>query len=83
MRKIGDQIVLIPVFDGVASVERVFYLSGVADRIWALTSEPANIVALISKICEEYEIEHSQATNDVEEFIEEMLSLGLLERIES
>lgn len=62
------------------SVKRGEYygLNEVGARIWALLEQPLSTIELSERLCAEYEISPAQCQADVEPFIAELLSRGIL-----
>lgn len=58
---------------------RYFGLNEVGTRIFELLSEPRSVDDLVSVLVEEYEVSSSQLRSDVEQFVGEMMSRGLVE----
>ena len=56
-------------------------LTGCGGRVWELILEEATIPEIIQTICEEYEVETEEATNDITEFIEKLTAMKLVETV--
>lgn len=60
-----------------------FGLDGVGHRIWELLEEPTTVDAMVSKLVSEYEVEPDRCTSEVAALVDELVEVGLVERIDS
>ena len=58
---------------------RYFGLNEVGTRIFELLGEPRSVSDLVNILMEEYEVGAPQLRSDVEQFVGEMMSRGLIE----
>ena len=58
---------------------RYFGLNEVGTRIFELLSEPRSVSDLVDILVQEYEVGASRLRSDVEQFVGEMMSRGLIE----
>lgn len=56
-------------------------LTGCGGRVWELILEEATISEIIETICDEYEVETEEATNDITTFIEKLTAMKLVEMV--
>ncbi len=68
----GEAIILTPEDSMLHSLE------GVAARIWELIDKKVKIDWVVSKICEEYEVENETAEKEIVQFLEELQNKGLV-----
>ncbi|MDT0631226.1 PqqD family protein [Rubrivirga sp. S365] len=69
----GESVLLDPVSG------RYFGLNEVGTRIFELLSEPRSVSDLVDLLVQEYEVAPAQLRADVEQFVGEMMSRGLVE----
>jgi hypothetical protein len=55
-----------------------YKLDAVATRIWQLLEEPQSLESLVDQLLAEYEVERDQCTTDVQGYLDELESEGLL-----
>lgn len=55
-----------------------FGLGGIGGRIWALLAEPASAEHVVRTICAEYAVDEATCRADVEQFLQELLTHGLV-----
>lgn len=58
-----------------------FGLNEVSNRIWQLLQAPASETAIIEQILAEYDVSPEEAKKDLHNLLEEMLSTGLVEKV--
>ncbi|MEL6581826.1 MAG: PqqD family protein [Cyanobacteria bacterium J06621_12] len=58
-----------------------FGLNEVSNRIWQLLQTPASESAIIEQILAEYDVSPEEAKKDLHNLLEEMLSTGLVEKV--
>jgi CO dehydrogenase/acetyl-CoA synthase beta subunit len=76
--KLKDELVMMDIEAG-----RYFGLNAVATRIWDLLGSPVDIDELVSVLTEEYDISAAGCKEDVTDYLDEMLKLGLVKRMGS
>lgn len=66
------------------SIERGEYygIGGVGSRCWELLAEPMSIDALVKTICTEFEVDEATCQEDMQAFVDELLRLCLVQRID-
>lgn len=55
-----------------------FGLGGIGGRIWVLLAEPLSLAQLVQTVCDEYEVDEATCHADVEQFVNELLTHGLV-----
>ena len=70
----GESVLLDPVSG------RYFGLNEVGTRIFELLSEPRSVSELVDILVQEYEVSPARLKADVEQFVGEMMSRGLVAR---
>lgn len=56
-------------------------IGGVGSRIWELLEQPVPLAALVQTICAEFEVDEATCQIDVANFIDQLQSYGLVNRI--
>ncbi len=74
--RLHDELIMMDIEQG-----KYFSLNPVATRIWDLLAEPATIEEICSVLTEEYDVSDEQCGTEVSEYLDQMISLGLAERI--
>lgn len=78
VRKIGDQIMAVPVGSRTSDLHGMIVLSESAELLWEALKEGAELDDLVSILTENYDVETDVAIRDVENFIENLKKQGAL-----
>jgi hypothetical protein len=57
----------------------IYSFNQTGSLIWRLLETPKGLAELVSEVAHEYDIAHDQAQRDVTQFLNDMLSVGLVE----
>lgn len=71
-KKVGDEMVLVPVKDSVASMNVMFTLNEVGTFVWECLAEKTNEAEILDKLTEEFDIDRNTAEKDLHAFIEQL-----------
>jgi hypothetical protein len=71
-RKTGNEYVLVPVANNIADMNSVFTLNETGAFIWELIDGEKTLGEIIAAVTAEYDIDEGTASEDVEDFIENM-----------
>jgi hypothetical protein len=77
-RKVGDDIILVPVRAGVANLEAVFTMNAVGSAIWSRIDGTATVDDLARAVADEFDVAAAVAATDVEEFVRLLSAKGLV-----
>lgn len=77
-RKIAGELVLVPIRQNTGDLQCIYNLNEVAARIWELIDAQRSLEDIVSVIVEEYEVDHAQASNDVEVLAVQLKEMGLI-----
>jgi hypothetical protein len=77
-RVIAGETLIVPVRKGVGDLASIYSLNQVASSIWEAISCPCSKNEIVQLIAAEFEAERSQIERDVEAFLAEMESVGLV-----
>ncbi|MBP3441543.1 MAG: PqqD family protein [Clostridia bacterium] len=78
VRKIGDQIMAVPVGTRTSDLHGMIVLSESAELLWEALKEGAELDDLVSILTENYDVETDVALRDAENFIENLKKQGAL-----
>lgn len=79
-RRIGAEILVVPVRSGVGDLGSIYSLNEMGSFIWEKLAEPVSINAIVDAIIAAYEISSENALRDVKSFLVEMRSASLAEK---
>jgi hypothetical protein len=79
-RVLGGETLIVPIRGKVGDLASIYSFNGTGSLIWQRLESPKRLSDLIDIVEREYAVEREQAQRDVASFVNEMLSVGLLER---
>ena len=80
MRRIAGETILVPVKGTLADLQRVFVLEGVGDFVWEQLDGARTVVDLQQAIAATYAMGPANPTPDIEVFLNELETAGLVHR---
>ena len=78
-RVVAGETLIVPVRGKVGDLASIYSFNGTGSLVWQLLDTPRNLTDLISAVQREYDVGQAQAEKDVTRFVEDMLSVGLVE----
>lgn len=79
VRKIGDQIMAVPVGRQTSEIHGMIVLTESAELLWKTLEEGAEEKDLVKIITENYEVEEEKATEDIKKFLDGLREQGALQ----
>ena len=80
-RVIAGETLIVPISKGVGDLASIYSLNPVATTIWEAISHPRSKSEIVQVIAREFEAESAQIERDVEAFLVEMESVGLVTEV--
>ena len=81
-RKIAGEMILVPVRKKTADLDNLYTLNNeVALRVWELLDGKNSFLYIRDSIAREFEVEAEQAGADLEEFLKQIESFKIIERV--
>jgi hypothetical protein len=77
-RVVGGETLIVPVRGRVGDLASIYSFRGTGSLIWELLEAPRALPELISAVEREYKVRKDEAQRDVTQFVDEMLSVGLV-----
>ncbi len=78
-RVVAGETLIVPVRGKVGDLASIYSFNGTGSLIWQLLESPKALTDLIRVVEMEYEVEQEQARRDVATFVDEMLTVRLVE----
>ena len=78
-RRVSGETLIVPVRGVVGDLASIYTFNEVASLIWQLLEMPRDLSELVSAVVHEYDVDPQQAQQDVSKFLNDMLSVGLVE----
>lgn len=79
VRKIGEQIMAVPIGTQTSEIHGMIALSESAELLWNALEDGSTIEEMTRILTENYEIDYESAQRDVTTFIEQLKSQGALQ----
>jgi len=73
IRKVGDESILLDL-----KTERYLGLDDVTTRIWEVVTSAGSIASAYDALLTEFEVDPDRLREDLDEFVQELLQLGLV-----
>ena len=77
-RVIGGELLIVPVRGKVGDLASIYSLNGIGATIWEALANPVSVKDLTGMIASQYEVTSDQAHSDLELFLAEMTTAGLV-----
>src|SRR3979411_983123 len=78
-RRVSGETLIVPVRGKGGDLASIYSFNEVASLIWQWLEMPRNVSELVSAVEREYDVDPQQAQQDVSKFLNDMLSVGLVE----
>jgi hypothetical protein len=78
-RLVAGETLIVPIRGKVGDLASIYSFNGAGSLIWKLLESPVARTELIEALEHEYEVSREEASRDVAEFLNELLSVGLVE----
>jgi hypothetical protein len=80
-RKIAGELFLVPVAGNLADMERMFALTTVGEFIWERIDGRRSLSEIRDEVLAAFNVGEEQADSDIQEFLAEMTSTGLVQEV--
>ncbi len=77
-RNIVDEIIIVPISGNLADMQAIFAVDCVAAFIWDHLDGTRSLKDLSALVTEEFDVEPRQAREDLEQFLAQLISTGLI-----
>lgn len=78
-RIVGGETLIVPVRGKVGDLASIYSFNEIGSLIWRLLDIPRGLPELVAAVARQYEVENERARKDLEQFLNDMLSAGLVE----
>jgi hypothetical protein len=80
-RVIAGETLIIPVRRGVGDLASIYSLNPVASAVWQTIAKPCSMSEITDAIAHEFEGDRAQIEQDLQSFLSEMASAGLVDSV--
>lgn len=77
-RTVAGETLIVPVRGKVGDLASIYSFNGTGSLIWQLLDAPHGLADLIDAVAQHYDVTPEQAQKDVTQFLNDMLSVGLV-----
>jgi len=77
-RKIGDEMILVPIKDNVGDMGYIYNFNELAAFIWENLDGKDRLLDMKNSIVEEFEVSAQQAEEDLREFVDDLKEIGAI-----
>ncbi len=81
-RRLGAEILLVPVKGNLADMRRVFTLNATGEAIWQALAAPVTLEQIVARLDEAFAVPEATARADAAEILEHMSACGLVRKIQ-
>ena len=78
-RRVSGETLIVPVRGKVGDLASIYSFNDVGSLVWQLLEIPRDVSELVSAVEREYAVDPQQVQQDVSKFLNDMLSVGLVE----
>jgi hypothetical protein len=78
-RRVAGETLIVPVRGKVGDLASIYSFNETGSLIWQSLETPKSVSELINAVEQEYAVKPDQAERDVKQFLNDMLSVGLVE----
>ena len=78
-RKLGTEIILVPIGDALKRHTGLFMLSDTASFLWEQLPDCNSVQELADKLYDEYDVTREQALSDTQEFVDKLIEFEIIE----
>ena len=78
-RRIAGETLIVPVRGKVGDLASIYSFNATGSLLWQALESPQNLAGLIDVVQAEYAVEREQAERDVKQFLQDTVSVGLVE----
>ena len=78
-RKVGNELVLVPIRQNVGDLQNIYTMNEVGVRIWEAIDDAHTLQEIILIISDEYDVKKNRLENDVVKFLNQLESVGAVD----
>ena len=78
-RVVGGETLIVPIRGKVGDLASIYSFNETGSLVWKLLETRRTLAELVVAVAQEYNVEPPRAEQDVKQFVEDMLSVGLVE----
>jgi len=80
-RQIEGELIIVPVRRGVGDMSSLYTLNPVGSVLWEFMAQEHSLPEMVKRVCQEFEVNSTQAKKDIESFLDSMLEEKLIQPV--
>jgi hypothetical protein len=80
-RQIEGELIIVPIRRGVGDLNSLYTLNPVGSVLWDFMTEGHTLDEMVSRVCEEFEVNTSDAHKDIETFLNSLVEEKLVQSV--
>jgi hypothetical protein len=80
-RMVAGELFLVPVAGNLADMQRIFTITKVAEFIWDRLDGQRSLSDIRNDVVEQFDVDEEQADSDIQAFVTELLTEGLVQEV--
>jgi len=81
-KKVGDELVIVPVASAVAQMNKVFSLNEIGSYIYENLTDPLTEEDIVKMVTEEFDVEATVAQKDIKAFLKEAIKAKVIKELD-
>ncbi len=81
-KKVGDELIIVPVSSTVAQMNKVFSLNEIGSFIYENLTDPMTEAEIITLITNEFDVDEGIAQKDIKSFLEQAMAAKVIEELD-
>src|SRR3979411_1053243 len=78
-RVVGGETLIVPIRGKVGDLASIYSFNETGSLVWRLLEKRRALAELVVAVAQEYHVGHARAEQDVKQFVDDMLLVGLVE----
>jgi coenzyme PQQ synthesis protein D (PqqD) len=78
-RVVGGETLIVPIRGKVGDLASIYSFNETGSLVWSLLEKRRTLAELVAAVAQEYNLERPRAEQDVKQFVDDMLLVGLVE----
>jgi hypothetical protein len=80
-RQIEGELIIVPIRRGVGDMNSLYTLNPVGSVLWDFMAEDHSIPEMVQRVCDEFEVNATEARKDIQAFLDSMVEEKLVESV--
>jgi len=77
-RKIEEETLVVPIRGGVGDLDSIYSFNSLGAELWELLEKEMSVEDMTRWVVDQYEVTFERAQTDIDDFLKELLAMGLV-----